>query len=78
MLAATPLNAETSERSHFGRVAVAAAYARSVPKMTPSSAVTMETFNEVVKAARSLLMASLMPVHVKLPSLAMNALRITP
>ena len=30
MLAATPLNAATSDRSHRGRVAVAAAYAISV------------------------------------------------
>jgi hypothetical protein len=46
MLAATPLNAETSGRNHRGRVAVAAAYAIMVPNTTPSSADTNDNFIE--------------------------------
>ena len=46
MLAATPLKAVTNARSHFGRVAVAAAYAIRTPKTTPSAAETNDNLSD--------------------------------
>jgi len=49
-----------------------------VPKTTPIAAVINDTLMEFANAGRSSVMALVKPSEVKLPSLAMNALRMTP
>ncbi len=50
-LAATPLNAVTPLRSHFGRRSVAAAYANRTPMTAPSSAVTNDSLSDAMNAS---------------------------
>ena len=57
MLAATPLNAETTERSHRGRRTVAAAYATSTSDDDAERRRTSESFSELTNASGSSLEA---------------------
>ena len=51
-LAATPLNAMASVRNHFGRRAVAIAYASSVPNPTPTTPHQNDSSTENLNASR--------------------------
>jgi hypothetical protein len=78
MLAATPLNAVTTVRNHFGRRAVAAAYASKVPRTLPRAAEINDSRTELQKASRSPLSASPMGLNECPPEEVVNALSATP
>src|SRR5262245_54581718 len=78
MFAATPQNAVTAVRNHFGRRAVAAAYASKVPRTAPRAAESSDNRTELQKASRSLLSASLIGLNESPPDEVFNALSATP
>src|SRR5690349_5562922 len=78
MLAETPQNAVTTVRNHFGRRAVAAAYASNAPTTAPVAAEISDSRTELQKASRSPLSASLIGLNERPPEEVVNALSATP
>src|SRR6478672_240224 len=78
MLAATPLNAVTRVRNHFGRRAVAAAYASKAPRTLPEAAEINDSRTELKNASRSSLNASASGLNERPPDEVVKALSATP